>query len=180
MNVGAIGGYAPISYVTPYASAAAGIANAKTIADAEKNTPVDASNAIDTGLSTDSKKVAKTDPNYKCQTCANRKYQDGSDENVSFKSATNIAPEAAASAVRGHEQEHVANAYDKAKQNNGKVISATVQIHTAICPECGKTYVSGGTTRTQIKYSNEENPYQKNLKNMQGGFLRGINLDMEI
>lgn len=179
MNVGAIGGYAPISYINPYANAAAGIANAGAVTDAEKNTPVDASKGIDTGLSTDSKEVAKTDPNYKCETCANRKYQDGSDENVSFKSATNIAPEAAAAAVRGHEQEHVANAYDKAKQNNGKVISATVQIHTAICPECGKTYVSGGTTRTQIKYSNEENPYQKNLKNMQGGFLRGINLNLE-
>lgn len=149
MNVGAIGGYRPISYVNP-------------------NMPVD------------SKKVAKTDPSYECQTCQNRKYQDGSDENVSFKAATNIAPEAATSAVRGHEQEHVANAYDKAAQNNGKVISATVQIHTSICPECGKTYVSGGTTRTQIKYGNEENPYQKNLKNLQGGFLRGINLDMEV
>lgn len=163
MNVGAIGGYSPITYVSPYAS----------------TNPAEAAKGIEPGQPADGKKVEKTDPGYKCQTCANRKYQDGSDENVSFKSATNIAPEAAASAVRGHEQEHVANAYDKAKQNNGKVISATVQIHTSICPECGKTYVSGGTTRTQIKYSNEENPYQKNLKDMQGGFLRGINLDME-
>ena len=147
MNVGAIGGYTPISYISP--------------------SPVDG------------KKVEKTDPGYQCQTCANRKYQDGSNENVSFKSATNIAPEAAASAVRGHEQEHVSNAYAKAEKGNGKVISANVQIHTSICPECGRSYVSGGTTRTTIKYSNEENPYQKNLKNMQGGFLRGINLDMK-
>ena len=173
MNVGAVGGYTPISYVNPYVSgnAASGVENPK---------PVEAGKAVEGSSAVGEKKVEKTDPGYKCQTCANRKYQDGSDENVSFKSATNIAPEAAASAVRGHEQEHVANAYDKAKQNNGKVISATVQIHTSICPECGKTYVSGGTTRTQIKYSNEENPYQKNLKDMQGGFLRGINLDMEI
>ena len=43
-----------------------------------------------------------------CQTCKNRKYQDGSDDpGVSFKTATNVAPEQAASAVRGHEQEHV-------------------------------------------------------------------------
>ena len=166
MNIGAIGGYSPISYINPYASS-------------EKTSPTEATPGINTELSVDSKKVEKTDPGAQCQTCANRKYQDGSDENVSFKSATNIAPEAAASAVRGHEQEHVANAYDKAAQNNGKVISATVQIHTSICPECGKTYVSGGTTRTQIKYSNEENPYQQNLKNMQGDFLRGINLDMK-
>lgn len=173
MNVGAIGGYTPISYVNPYTFSGA-------ISGTENTKPVEAGNNGKGVGTAGEKKVEKTDPGYKCETCANRKYQDGSDENVSFKSATNIAPEAAASAVRGHEQEHVANAYDKAKQNNGKVISATVQIHTAICPECGKTYVSGGTTRTQIKYSNEENPYQKNLKDMQGGFLRGINLDMEI
>jgi hypothetical protein len=168
MNIGAIGGYTPISYVNPYA-----------VSGAEHARPAQATKGVEDALTADTKKVAKTDPGYKCETCANRKYQDGSDENVSFKSATNIAPEAAASAVRGHEQEHVANAYEKAEKGNGKVISATVQIHTAICPECGKTYVSGGTTRTQIKYSNEENPYQKNLKRMQGDFLRGINLNME-
>ena len=175
MNVGAIDGYRPISYVNPYATNMTGAA----AAGSEKVSPTDKTQATNNSLSVDDKKVEKADAGTKCQTCANRKYQDGSDENVSFKSATNIAPEAAASAVRGHEQEHVANAYDKAKQNNGKVISATVQIHTSICPECGKTYVSGGTTRTQIKYSNEENPYQKNLKDMQGGFLRGVNLDMK-
>ena len=183
MNVSAIGGYTPISYISPYANAVAGSANASAnIAGAQKPAPIENANGIlpSCDMSANGKSVEKTDPGYKCQTCANRKYQDGSDENVSFKSATNIAPEAAAAAVRGHEQEHVANAYDKAKQNNGKVISATVQIHTSICPECGKTYVSGGTTRTQIKYSNEENPYQKNLKDLQGGFLRGINLDLGI
>ena len=170
MNIGPIGGYTPTSYINPYAT---GIA----ISGTENSKPVEAGKGIE---GTNEKKVEKTDPGYKCETCANRKYQDGSDENVSFKSATNIAPEAAASAVRGHEQEHVSNAYDKAEKGNGKVISATVQIHTSICPECGKSYVSGGTTRTQIKYSNEENPYQKNLKDMQSGFLRGINMDMKI
>ena len=170
MNIGPIGGYTPTSYINPYATSIA-------ISGTENSKPVEAGKAIE---GTNEKKVEKTDPGYKCETCANRKYQDGSDENVSFKSATNIAPEAAASAVRGHEQEHVSNAYDKAEKGNGKVISATVQIHTSICPECGKSYVSGGTTRTQIKYSNEENPYQKNLKDMQSGFLRGINMDMKI
>ena len=178
MNVGAIGGYTPISYANPYANVTANSAvtpanGVDNVSDAQKATPAQET-------SVNGKTVEKTNSGQKCETCANRKYQDGSDENVSFKSATNIAPEAAASAVRGHEQEHVSNAFDKAKQGNGKVISATVQIHTSICPECGKTYVSGGTTRTQIKYSNEENPYQKNLKNMQGGFLRGMNLDLGI
>lgn len=38
-----------------------------------------------------------------CQTCKNRKYADGSDENVSYKSAAHIAPGAAGNAVRAHE-----------------------------------------------------------------------------
>ncbi|MBQ2802801.1 MAG: hypothetical protein IJF07_02765 [Lachnospiraceae bacterium] len=99
-----------------------------------------------------------------CQTCKNRKYKDGSNEMVSFKSPTHISPNGAAAAVRSHEQEHVTNAYSKAATNNGKVLSATVSIHTDICPECGRSYVSGGTTRTQIKYYNEDNPYQQDLK----------------
>ena len=113
-------------------------------------------------------------------TCSNRKYQDGSDEMVSFKSATHISPQAAASAVRSHEQEHVSNAYKKAAKDNGKVISANVAIHTAVCPECGRSYVSGGTTKTQIKYRNEENPYQKNLKATDALKYTGMNLDMAV
>jgi len=70
-----------------------------------------------------------------CQTCKERKYQDGSDENVSFKSAAHIDPESAATRVRGHEQEHVSNAYTEAAQKGGKVINASVSLHTAICPE---------------------------------------------
>ena len=108
-------------------------------------------------------------PGYKsspaeCQTCRERKYIDGSDENVSFKSAAHISPNAAAAVVRGHEGEHVANAYSKAAQSGGTVVNASVSIHTAVCPECGRTYVSGGTTHTMIRYNNESNPYQKNRK----------------
>lgn len=99
-----------------------------------------------------------------CQTCKNRSYQDGSDEMVSFKTAQHISPESAAVRVRAHEQEHVSNAYTDAAQNNGKVLRASVSIHTSVCPECGRSYVSGGTTSTQIKYYNEENPYQQDLK----------------
>lgn len=181
MNVGAIGAYTPISFISPYATATAGTANAMPNAQAPSSagdvTPPSDITKIGQRAG---KKVDKTDPSYECQTCENRKYQDGSNEHdVSFKSAAKVAPEVAASAVRSHEQMHVKNAYQKAEQDNGKVISANVTIHTSICPECGKTYVSGGTTRTMIKYGNEENPYQKNLKNLQGGFLRGMNLDME-
>ena len=115
-----------------------------------------------------------------CATCASRTYQDGSDEQVSFKSAAHIAPEAAGARVRGHEQEHVSNAYDKAKEAGGKVLQASVAIHTAVCPECGKTYVSGGTTSTKIAYPNEDNPYQKNRKEADAGLLAGMNFDAEV
>lgn len=112
-----------------------------------------------------------------CKTCKERKYQDGSDEMVSFKSASHISPNAAGAAVRAHEGEHVANAYNKAAKNNGKVLQASVAIHTAVCPECGRTYVSGGTTTTKIKYGDEKNPYVQNMKNADKGLLSGMNFD---
>jgi len=113
-----------------------------------------------------------------CETCKNRKYQDGSDEgNVSFKSASHISPESAASKVRAHENEHVSNAYKKAAKKNGKVMNASVSIQTSICPECGRTYVSGGLTKTAIKYKNEDNPYTKNQKELDALSLRGANVD---
>lgn len=84
-----------------------------------------------------------------CQTCKERKYQDGSDDpGVSFKMATKLSPERAATAVRGHEMEHVVHERARAEREERKVVSQSVSIHTAICPECGRVYVSGGTTRT--------------------------------
>ena len=112
-----------------------------------------------------------------CQTCKNRKYQDGSNENVSFKAAAHVSPQAAGSAVRSHEGEHVSNAYTKAAKEGGKVIRASVSIHTSVCPECGRTYVSGGTTNTAIRYGNEDNPYVKNLKAQQAESLKGQYVD---
>lgn len=123
-----------------------------------------------------SKTGRKSSPE-ECQTCKERKYQDGSNENVSFKAASHISPNAAGSAVRAHEGEHVSNAYDQAAEKNGKVISASVSIHTAICPECGRTYVSGGTTTTTISYSDESNPYQRNQKALDALRLTGSNID---
>ncbi len=115
-----------------------------------------------------------------CQTCKERKYQDGSDEMVSFKAAAHISPNAAAAAVRGHEQEHVANAYKKAEQGDGKVLQASVRLKTAVCPECGRSYVAGGETTTKIQYSNEENPYQKALKKAQESIFSGMNFDAAV
>ena len=124
------------------------------------------------------KAPGRTSSPAECETCKNRKYQDGSDEMVSFKSAQHISPQAAAGRVRGHEAEHVSNAYKKAAMNNGKVLQASVSIKTAVCPECGRTYVSGGETATKIKYSNEDNPYQQARKNMDKQGTLGANFDM--
>ena len=128
----------------------------------------------------DVQKVGRASSPADCQTCKERKYQDGSDEMVSFKAASHIPKEAAASVVRAHEQEHVANAYSKAEQKNGKVVRASVAIHTAVCPECGRSYIAGGTTSTQIRYPNESNPYQQNLKAMDAAKLRGLNIDYAV
>lgn len=109
--------------------------------------------------------LRKKEPGEECETCKNRKYKDGSDENVSFKAAAHISPEAAASRVRAHEGEHVANAYSKAEQKGGEVLSVSVRIETSVCPECGKTYVSGGTTSTKIRYpADSERAKEKSLQ----------------
>ena len=129
------------------------------------------------GESTQKTAGKKSSP-AECEACKSRKYQDGSDEMVSFKSASHIAPEAAASAVRSHEQEHVSNAYKKAATDNGKVVSASVSIRTSVCPECGRTYVSGGETNTQIKYYNEKNPYQQDKKSADSLLYSGMNVDL--
>ena len=128
----------------------------------------------------DVKKAGKKSSPAECETCKERKYQDGSNEMVSFKAASHLSPTEAPAAVRAHENEHVSNAYKKAAEKDGKVMRASVTIHTAICPECGRTYVSGGETNTQIKYGNEKNPYEKNRKALHADALRGNNLDVAV
>lgn len=94
-----------------------------------------------------------------CQTCKERKYQDGSDDmGVSFQTPTRVDPDLAASAVRGHEMEHVVREQAKAQREDRKVVSQSVTYHTAICPECGKAYVSGGTTRTTTAANTDQQP----------------------
>ncbi|MCL2254161.1 MAG: hypothetical protein FWC09_06920 [Lachnospiraceae bacterium] len=122
-------------------------------------------------------KSGKASAAEECHTCENRRYQDGSSEMVSFKSPTKISKSAVATAVRAHENEHVSNAYKKAAMDGGKVLQASVTIKTAICPECGTSYVAGGETATKIKYSNEDNPYQKLKKQQEAIGLVGMNFD---
>ena len=105
-----------------------------------------------------------------CQTCEGRKYQDGSDDmGVSYQTPTNIKPEQAASAVRGHEMEHVYREQAKAQREGRKVVSQNVTMHTEICPECGKAYVSGGTTRTVTKADTDSNAQQDAQQQQQNG-----------
>ena len=113
-----------------------------------------------------------------CKTCKERKYQDGSDEMVSYKAATHISPGQSAGKVMAHEQEHVANAYSKAAKSGGQVMQASVSLKTAICPECGRSYVSGGTTTTKIKYPKD--PYSQNKKSMDSQATTGGNFDMAV
>ncbi len=97
----------------------------------------------------DSKSPYEVMEEGKCETCEKRKYQDGSnDPGVSFKTPTTISADEAESAVRGHEMEHVVRERAKAEREGRKVVNQSVTIHTGICPECGRIYVTGGTTLT--------------------------------
>lgn len=130
-------------------------------------------------LSTAERRMLVRSGKIECETCKNRKYQDGSNEMVSFKSPAHISPQAAGAAVRAHEQEHVANAYNKAaKHGNARVLNASVSIQTSVCPECGRTYVSGGTTTTQIKYN--EDAYAQNAKKQDEVDVPGRNISLAV
>jgi hypothetical protein len=112
-----------------------------------------------------------------CQTCKNRKYVDQSGEsNVSFKTPAHISPEASFSAVSAHEAQHVSNAVSEGSKSGRQLISASVSLKMEICPECGKPYIAGGVTTTQIRYE-EGNPYEDARKSVEGSVLKGMNVD---
>lgn len=163
---------------TPYLSTPSDPDAARRLSQFGPNGAEDAATPAEKADPDKQKKSGRRSSPEDCKTCKTRKYQDGSDENVSFKSPSHVSPQAAGAAVRAHENEHVNNAYKKAAQNNGQVLSASVAIHTAVCPECGRSYVSGGTTHTMIKYTNESNPYQQELKKTDGMKLRGAHVDL--
>lgn len=135
-------------------------------------TPVNTDNSVDSS--------AKVKGTTECTTCENRMYVDGSDESdVSFKAPGHISPEQSYSKVLSHEQEHVSNAIAKGNKPNAQLMSATVSLKMATCPECGRRYVSGGLTKTSIKYT-ESVPYEKGRKLIEGSFLKGMNIDKAI
>lgn len=81
------------------------------------------------------------------------------DPTVSFQTPTHLSPEQAAVAVVAHENEHVSHDRQNAEQN-GKIAHSTVSIRYASCPECGRLYVSGGTTTTTITAPQKSADYE--------------------
>jgi hypothetical protein len=110
---------------------------------------------------------AKRAGELECATCASRTYQDQSnDPGVSFKAPGRISPEASFAAVSSHEGEHVANEQAKARENDRKVVSQSVQVFMDTCPECGKAYASGGVTKTTTAANNSSSPEEDFLDHM--------------
>jgi len=111
----------------------------------------------------------------RCQTCANRKYQDVSnDAGVSFQTPTKISPENAPMAVRSHEQEHVNREQVKAQEEGRKIVFQAVRIFTSICPECQRVYVSGGVTETVTSAVEKREPFNTDDSSMIGGRVNTV------
>lgn len=103
------------------------------------------------------KMKAEEQEDGECETCKNRKYQDESDDpGVSFKTASKVGAGSAEAAVRGHEYEHVNRNQAKAAREGKEIVYQSVIIKRAICPECGKSYVSGGETKTVTREKRDE------------------------
>ena len=136
---------------------------------------------VSQGNDTSAKSSSDTDKSrnfdtFECQTCDQRKYQDKSDDSgVSFQTPTNVDPQAAESAVMGHEMEHVARNQAKADRDGMKVVSQSVTINRQICPECGKSYVSGGVTRTAMKSDNSDKRFSAGLFDEESGKGKSLN-----
>ena len=137
----------------------------KDLEEQMKNGAADAQekiNSLDKRINNLESRVNKLTGAEECQTCKNRKYKDGSDDpGVSFKTASKISGNVA-SAVRGHENEHVTRNRAEAERENKEIVSQTVTIKSDICPECGKSYVSGGETVTVTK-NKPENRFKVGL-----------------
>ena len=76
----------------------------------------------------------------------------------------------AAGAVMGHEQEHVAHARAEGSQENKELVSVSVTLHTSVCPECGRVYVSGGETNTTMRTTSGDDKKNDAAKQMMNGY----------
>lgn len=140
-------------------------------------TPVDRNTAATLPVNeTENAAAANKVDNGECQTCKHRRYQDESnDSGVSYQTPTKLGSNVAM-AVSAHEHEHVARNQMKADREGREVVSQSVILHTNVCPECGKSYVSGGTTRTVTRGNSE--PAQQ--YNAIPGTGKGTTLDMTV
>lgn len=98
-----------------------------------------------------------------CECCKNRRYKDGSDDgSVSYQTPTHISPETSGTKVMAHEQEHVVNEQLYAERDGREVMSQNVAIYKDVCPECGRSYTSGGKTTTVTGEKQTAEPVSEN------------------
>ncbi|MCL2056118.1 MAG: hypothetical protein FWH02_02735 [Oscillospiraceae bacterium] len=94
-----------------------------------------------------------------CPTCAARTFKDRSgDGGVSFQAPKAVPYSTAGAVVASHEHEHVSAS--KSEDSEDVVHDSKVQLTYARCPDCGRTYVSGGRTSTTSRpasYGNANN-----------------------
>jgi len=122
----------------------------KFLAPAETKAPANETSAVS---------LEALKPAGECKTCANRKYVDDSnDPSVSFQTPTSVSAGMSMAAVASHENEHVSNERAKASRDGREIVNQSVSYTYDCCPECGRSYVSGGNTRTvSIEKSSEDN-----------------------
>lgn len=146
-----------------------------------KSRQLETSNSVDnTAEGKSAQNIDKTGK-VECQTCKDRNYQDVSnDPGVSFKTPTKIAPGNVGAAVMSHEQEHVRNETAKAAREDRKIVSQSVTLQTSICPECGKSYVSGGTTRTVTKSDNADEKKDFFITNYNDTIAKNFGLILDV
>ncbi len=110
-------------------------------------------NAYDTAVSGHRKPVSSFfEPSTGCKTCASRKYKDvSSDCGVSFQSATKLPSATAGISVMSHEGEHVSRETAKAQKQGSIITQKTVTAKMSVCPDCGRMYIAGGTTKITTK-----------------------------
>lgn len=130
--------------------------------DLNFNKNINSSSQSNDQLSQAEIKSKKRTGEIECETCSSRKYVDGSnDPGVSFKTPTNISPSESASKVYSHEREHYSRENAQAVKEDKEVLSNTITVSRAICPECGSSYVSGGQTRTVTREDNSKEQDRK-------------------
>ena len=125
-------------------------------------------------------KETKETQKAECQTCKERKYMDQSIvSDVSFPPPHLSAPGLAAQMFWTPAGVHVQTGCAHGKKQKTRLVSVSVSLKTGVCPECGKTYIAGGTTRTKM-LTYRENPYDQGRKAVEGTMLRGMNFDQKL